>query len=224
MNTESNTVNVLIVDDHPFFRQGLKNVLENIQHINVIGESENGKTALLMVETLKPDMIFIDLSMPKMNGFQLLEELQKHFPLKIVVMTSFNDSVYMKKVFELGANGFILKDNGQTEVANCVQLVLAGGQYVSPSIDVSKKPTELILHDTDNLFKTLTKTELVVMSYLAEFLTSKEIARHMNISYRTVQNHRRNIKQKLELSGMHQLTKLAQHHRSEINLYLNSDS
>lgn len=227
MTTENHHINVLIVDDHPFFRQGLKTVLESIDNLTITGEAENGKTALLMVETLKPDMIFLDLSMPEINGFQVLEQLQDFPDLKKIIMTSFNDTVYMKKAFELGASGFILKDNGQAEMASCVQLVMAGGQYISPSIQANKKGhNTLIMDDAKELIDALTKTELKVMSYLGNFMTSKEIANKMFISYRTVQNHRRNIKQKLELSGMHQLTRMAQQYQDEINNYLeqNQDS
>ena len=147
MNTENHHINVLIVDDHPFFRQGLKTVLESIDNLTITGEAENGKTALLMVETLQPDMIFLDLSMPEINGFQVLEQLQGYPDLKKIIMTSFNDTVYMKKAFELGASGFILKDNGQAEMASCVQLVMAGGQYISPSIQTNKKSHNTLIMD-----------------------------------------------------------------------------
>ncbi len=207
---------ILIADDHPIFRQGLKAVINQIDHLEVIGEAENGAQTVNMLAALSPDLLLLDLSMPELNGFQVLEQIDKGAGMKVIVMTSFNDRAYLDKAIEHGAYGFILKDNGLSELTRCIEQVMLGRTYISPSVENKNSvPDALIEHHSSDL-SLLTNTELKVMYYLADFLTSKEIARKMNISYRTVQNHRSNIKLKLNLSGMHQLTKLAQKYKNKI--------
>lgn len=213
-------ITVLIADDHPIFRQGLKAVIDRMDALQVTGEAEDGRQALDLLIEGPPDLLLLDLSMPQLNGFQVLEQLPDTVRLKVVVMTSFNDRAYLEKALELGASGYLLKDNGLTELTHCIEQVMMGQRYISPSIEnKSSVPDDLIEHHCEDL-SLLTKSELRVMYHLADFLTSKEIARNMNISYRTVQNHRSNIKQKLNLSGMHQLTRLAQKHKAKIKSIL----
>jgi len=211
---------VLIADDHPIFRQGLKAVIAGLDGLHLAGEAEDGQQALNLTTQLQPDLLLLDLSMPEMNGFQVLEHLSETERPKVVVMTSFNDRAYLEKALQLGADGYLLKDNGLTELTRCIEQVTSGERYISPSVEnKSSAPDDLIEHHSEDL-SLLTKTELRVMYHLADFLTSKEIARNMNISYRTVQNHRSNIKQKLNLPGMHQLTRFAQKHKAKIKSIL----
>lgn len=212
---------ILIVDDHPVFRNGLKDILEKNEGVKVIGEADNGDSALFMIKALNPDIIFLDLSMPQMNGFQVLEKLGEieSQTFKVIVMTSYSELVYLEKAMELGADAYILKDDTEQIIRNCLEVVNVGEHFISPNVSPDKKSDYLNMpttEDANEILSQLTQTELKVMSFLADFLTSKEIARKMFISFRTVQNHRRNIKQKLDLSGMHQLTKLAQKYKNDI--------
>ena len=216
----------LIVDDHPIFRKGLKDIIEKDPEVKVIGEADNGDSALFMIKALHPEIIFLDLSMPQMNGFQLLEKMNQmdDRPFKVIVMTSYSEIVYLEKALELGADAYILKDDTEQIIKNCLEVISIGEQFISPNVSPDRKSDYLSMpadQHAKKILKQLTHTELKVMSHLADFLTSKEIANKMFISYRTVQNHRRNIKQKLDLNGMHQLTKLAQKYQTEIVKKLN---
>jgi DNA-binding NarL/FixJ family response regulator len=211
-------MNLLIVDDHPLFREGLKQTVAKIEGIGSISEAETGEAALALIRYDPPSMIMLDLAMPGMDGIELLEQLRaEDIKVNVVVVTSYDDKAYLDRAFDLGARGYVLKDSAVSDVIDCIEAIRTGGIYISPSLGRSTP----VLPSADNhvreLLRKLTQTELAVLSKVAEFMTSKEIARELDMSFRTVQNHRSHICSKLGLHGPHQLMSFASEHAALIS-------
>ncbi len=214
--TQPNTT-VLIADDHPIFRHGLKHVLAQIPHLRLVAEAESGDSALSQLNYLKPDIALLDLAMPGMDGLEVLKRARQTLPdLKVIIVTSYDDSAYLDRALELGASAYLLKDSATDDLEDCLQAVVAGETYISAELD----NRALIVPNTDSSdteqLALLTATERTVLAGVARFYTSKEIAREMDISYRTVQNHRANIAVKLDMKGRHQLVRFARAHQAAL--------
>lgn len=216
--SEATTKTVLIADDHPVFRLGLKQILAPLRQLRVVAEAESGDSALKQIRYLAPDFALLDLAMPGMDGLHVLEQaLVSHPALKVIIVTSYDDPAYMERALELGASGYLVKDSAGEQVAECFAANEAGEVFVSPSLgrETARKPQ---LGPVDSAaLDSLTPTERTVLMGVASFLTSKEIARDMEISYRTVQNHRANIAEKLDLKGRHQLVRFARANREALD-------
>lgn len=206
---------ILIADDHPIFRQGVRAIINAIPWISIVGEAETGSSALAQIKHLQPDMVLLDLEMPGMDGLSVLHELNSmKTGSKIIILTSYNDEAYLKRSLDLGAAAFIIKDEAGDELLSCLKAVNADMTYISPSLGSRtlispEKTNDEKTNDEKHLLNTLTEMELKTLTGVAEFKTSKEIARELGISYRTVQNHRANICSKLGLKGPHQLLQFA---------------
>ena len=209
---------VLIADDHPIFRQGLRHIFESMTGLQVAGEAENGESALILIDHLKPDIVTLDIAMPDQDGLSVLEKTMTQRPdLIVIVITSYDDKAYLDRAIELGAKGFMLKDSAAENLVLCLDTVLAGNLFISPSFggNHSKLPSSLSVDS--KLFEKLTRTEKLILSLVAQYMTSKEIADHLNISYRTVQNHRVHICEKLKLKGAHQLMNYALENKDRLS-------
>ena len=208
MTEEQKTL--LIADDHPIFRQGMKQILAPIKWLRVVAEAESGDSALTQIKYLKPDIAILDLAMPGMDGLKVLEESRKPHPdMLSIIVTSYDDKAYLERALELGASAYVVKDGAAENMVHCLEAVKRGEVYISPSL--GGRPPELPVigsKDSESLDR-LTETERIVLAKVAQFQTSKEIARDLDISYRTVQNHRANICSKLGLKGSHQLMSFA---------------
>jgi len=208
---------VLIADDHPIFRQGLRALLEQDSRLRVIAEAESGESALTQLRYLKPDIALLDLAMPGLDGLSVLEQARARHPdLLICIVTSYKDTAYLQRAMELGARGYVLKDDAGEYLARCLGDMLAGRTFISAAFGSKEprlppKPDESVA-----LLQELTNGELRVLHLVAQFLTSKEIADRLHVSYRTVQNHRANITRKLDLKGIHQLAQFAAQHQETI--------
>lgn len=214
---KSQAKTILIADDHPIFRQGLKHILEKLEGLSVIAEAESGDSALTQIKFLNPDIAILDIAMPGKDGLQVLDESRTIHPnLMVIIITSYDDPAYLERAMELGAKAYLLKDSAGDNLADCLTAVLAGDVYITPSLGAREpRLPELNLLDTTQL-GLLTQTERAVLDGISRFCTSKEIAREMDISYRTVQNHRANITAKLDLKGWHQLTRFARANREAL--------
>jgi len=204
---------VLIADDHPIFRKGLLLAIGTEHSIEIIGEAEDGQQALRLAEELKPDVIVLDIEMPELNGLQVAEEIiKRHLPVDIVFLTMYKEEDMFNAAMDLGVKGYILKESAVSDIVNSIKTVAAGQYFLSPSISeylVSRSDRAHSLLKKKPQLQNLTATERKVLRLISENKTSKEIGDELNISYRTVENHRSNICNKLEIHGSHSLLKFA---------------
>ena len=201
---------LVIVDDHPIFREGLKQIIARVPGIEVVAEADSGDAALAQIQQLSPDLVTLDIAMPGKDGLQVLEMTRSadKVPL-VIVITSYDDNAYLNRAFELGARAYVLKDSALTDVVDCLQAVLDEKVFISPSLGRSKPLLPDMAEASVFNVESLTNMEQLVLRGVAEFKTSKEIAKKLDVSYRTIQNHRSNICSKLALRGAHQLLNFA---------------
>ncbi len=194
-------IKVMLSDDHTLMREGLKNLLEFDGNIKVIAEADNGIDCLKKLKTVTPDVLLLDINMPKMNGIEVLEELKKKkTPIKILLLTFHNDVEYLVKAVDSGVDGYLLKDSDSSELKKAIYTLMEGDSYIQPSL----KPllnSRLINRDIDKeKLDALTKREMEILIQVAGGLFNKEIAINLNISERTVKNHISNIFKKIDVS------------------------
>jgi DNA-binding NarL/FixJ family response regulator len=213
----SKKLNVIIADDHPIFRGGLRQVIDNEQNFQVVAEASDGETALVLIEERKPDIVIFDVNMPKMTGFLAAKELRrvKH-DCEIIFLTMHGEEAMFNKAMDLGAKGYVLKDSASVDIVNCLQAVANGQNFTSPAITTYLFKRVNGNSKKSNSVEDLTPTERIVLRLIAESKTSREIADDLSISYRTVENHRYNICQKLGVSGSNALVKFALNHQNDI--------
>lgn len=210
-----NRKKVLIIDDHPLFREGLKSIVESHKQIEVAGEAGNAKTGMEMIKKLKPDLAIVDISLPDQNGISLTKEILKHMPnLKILIVSMHAKIDYIAEAFQAGAKGYIAKDSASDRLIQGIETVLEEDYFLDSS--VSHQVVEKLMHfpvkqakiDDDEYGK-LTPREQEVMRLLAEGEAPKEIADKLCISPKTVENHRANIMKKLDIHSTMDLVKYA---------------
>lgn len=195
---------ILVVDDHFVVREGLKLIFETEENYEVIGEAEDGEKAIMLIEKLKPDVILLDLSMPKMNGIETIKALnEKNNLIPIIILTTYNEDNLIREGLALGAKGYLLKDTTRENLIRTVDAAIRGEILIQPeiskSIFASKK--EATKQSKDSLSIAITERELFILQAIARGCTSKEIAFDMGISERTVKAHLTNIYSKLEVNS-----------------------
>ena len=204
---------IVIAEDHTILREGLRSLLSSDPNFEIIGEAEDGREAIRCVEKFKPDLILMDLSMPRMNGMEAISEIKKRFKeTKILVLTVHKTEEYILATLKAGADGYILKDSTHAELKMAVKNVLSGKQYISPGI--SEKVIEGYLEGRKTLktrtaWETLTQREREILKLIAEGYKNKEIADALCISVKTVEKHRANLMEKLDLHNVQALTTIA---------------
>ena len=210
---------IVLADDHPIFRQGLKQLIEKQPGLRVIAEADNGRSALELITKHVPAVAILDLDMPELDGFAIARRVREfHLPTRVVILTMHTDELHFSEAIDLGVRGYLIKDGAAAEAVNCIRVVAAGGEYVTPSLSSyllrrSRRTTST--HEPTGI-DDLTPTERRVLSLLAELKTTKQIAAELGVSPRTIDNHRAHICSKLDLQGPHALTKFAlEHKRSE---------
>ena len=209
-------IKVVIVEDHKLFREGLKSLLADRTELEVVGEAGDGLEAIRTVKKCRPDLMLLDLSMPKMNGISVMKEIKSQFPdTKIMALTIHESDQYVLEAFEAGADGYCLKDAGRSELMVAVESVLQGKRYISPSI--SENVLEGYMTGRKRLksktsWDTITQREREVLKLLGEGYQNKEISDMLHISVKTVEKHRANIMNKLDLHNAAALTAFAIDH------------
>jgi two-component system response regulator NreC len=195
-------VRVLIADDHPIVRKGMRSVLENEPWIKVVGEAEDGTRALEAVENLRPDVLIVDMMMPGHNGLEVIRQAKQFFPaLHVLVLSMHKNEAYVAEALNRGASGYILKDTGPTELVEGVKIVISGERYLSKELTEQMGDSHNYGSDDFRMdsYETLTNREREILQLAAEGHTSLEIAQRLSISRRTVETHRANLMDKLNL-------------------------
>jgi two-component system nitrate/nitrite response regulator NarL len=203
-------IRVLLVDDHPLVLDGINACLSSESHIEVVGQANNGLEALELAEVLQPDVVLMDVTMPVMNGLEATRELKKRFPdYRVLILSMHENREYILQLIQSGAAGYVLKDVPSDELVKAIEIVHKGGTYFS------SKASETLMKNSESGLsgvasqQDLTKRERTVLKHLAEGDSNKDIARKLDISVRTVETHRQNIKQKLNIQTAAGLAKYA---------------
>jgi len=198
-------IRVIVADDHVIFRQGLLKLLQSSKDIEVAGEAGTGPETMNLVTGEKPDIAILDISMPGFDGFEILQRIQgQGIHTKVIFLTMYKDTLMARKALQAGASGYILKDNAFADLLYAISTVSAGGTFISPSVSrsfVNASDTA----DKESQFLTLRESE--VLKLIASGLTNKQIADKLFISIKTVETHRKNIMQKLDVHTIADLVK-----------------
>ncbi|SAK75163.1 response regulator protein [Caballeronia arationis] len=208
----TNPARLVLIDDHPLVRDGLRARLEAAPHLTVIGEAGNAAEALALAadETNPPDLALMDVGMAGMSGIELAALFHERFPAIRVLMLSMHDNAeYVTQAVRAGASGYVLKDSPATEIIHAIDAVLAGKTFFSASLAMRM----IQARSAETLLERLTPRERDILDALAEGLSSKQIAQQHGLSVRTVETHRLNLKRKLDIDGQAELIKFAVEHR-----------
>ncbi len=203
---------IVVADDHAIFRRGLAEVIASEPGLRVVGEADNGRSAIEVMVSQKPAVAVLDLDMPGLDGFEVARQARDlQLPTRLVILTMHVDELHFNQAIDLGVCGYVIKDDAVTDVITCIKVVAAGGEYVSPALSshllrrsrsqVPAPPSSAIM---------LTPAERRVLALLADLKTTRQIAAELGVSPRTIDNHRANLCAKLGLQGPHALARFAQ--------------
>ena len=214
----SEKIKIIIADDHPIFRDGLKQIINNEENMIVIGEAADGKKALDLILENEPDIAILDMSMPEKTGLQVLRELKdKKCKSKVIFLTMFKEEDIFEEAMDLGVEGYVLKESADNDILDCINHVAKGNYYISSLISnllVKRRNKSDELNKQKPSLNSLTPTERKILKLIAQDKSSKEISDELFISYKTIDNHRTNISSKLNLHGTHSLVKFAIENKS----------
>lgn len=206
------TVTILLADDHPLIRQGLRTLLEAESGFSVVGEAEDGLQAVRLAESLQPSILIVDLMMPNLNGLEVLKQVRHRSPnTHLIVLSMQSAEPYVVETFRSGAIGYVLKDSAPGELITAIRQALVNEKYLSPKlreplIDIIAKLGENVNMDP---YETLTDREREVLQMAAEGKTAPEIARQLSISHRTVELHRSRMMNKMGFRTQTELVRYA---------------
>lgn len=206
-------VTVLLVDDHPLLRHGLCDFISRNPRFRIVGEASDGEEALVKINSHKPQVVILDIDMPKLNGFETIKKIRSlALAVKVIILTLYKEEDIFSTAMDLGAKAFVLKENAANDVVAALEAVERGGTFISKSMHAagkrrSDRVKELLLSKPQ--IDSLTQAERRILKLIGEDLTSKEIADRLQLSVRTVDNHRQHICTKLKLHGTHSLLKFA---------------
>ncbi|HEG44757.1 MAG TPA: response regulator transcription factor [Phycisphaerales bacterium] len=206
------SIRTIIADDHKIIRDGLTSLLDNEEDIEVVAQAADGHTAVELVRKMIPDVVIMDIGMPGLNGIEATRQITSEIPyIKVVALSMHSDKKFVTEMLKAGASGYLLKNCAFEELATAIRTVMDGKTYLSPAMAelivdnyVRKNPGQ-----DDSAFSVLTNREREVLQLLAESSTTKQAARQLHISTKTVETHRLKIMKKLNLDNMVALTKYA---------------
>lgn len=213
-------IRVLIADDHPIFRAGLRAVLDRHSTLQIVAEAGDGDEALDLVNRTHPDIALVDIDMPRSDGIRFATAVRDAaLPVKVVILSAHSQREMFDAFMDLGVSGYVLKENASAELFACLQSVSRGEPYVSPTLTrhllKRRQGVEQLRSDRPGMER-LTPAERRILRLIAEDKTSKEIAATLSVSPNTVDNHRANICDKLGLRGTHSLLKFAFDNKSRL--------
>jgi len=208
-----NPYRIILADDHAMFRQGIKNILEGAEEMEVVGEADDGLKLLELLQKVTPDMVILDISMPNLRGLEATREIKIISPdVKVLILTMHKDKEYIYYAIAAGAEGYLLKEDADTELFAAIEKIRQGGHYISPLLS-GELTHELIQASQKGQLTPpsdpLTLREREVLKLIAEGISNKEIADLLYISIRTVEHHRANIMEKLNIKQTANLIKYA---------------
>ena len=213
-------IRIVMADDHPIVRQGLRRMIEIDKNLLIVAEAGDGQTALDLIEIHQPDVAVLDIDMPEMDGFAVVRELHKRrIAVEVVFLTMLNEEEIFQAAMDLNVKGYVLKDSAVSDIVSAIKSVARGRPFLSPALSLlllkRRRRAEELENEKPGLHL-LTPSEKRVLKLIAEDKTSKEIGEELFVSYRTVEAHRANISRKLDLHGSLALVKFAVTHRSEL--------
>jgi NarL family two-component system response regulator LiaR len=208
--TQTNPIRVLLVDDHMVVRSGLSTVLSVYDDLKLVGEAGDGEEAIRLCERLQPDVVLMDLLMPKMDGVTAIKSIKTHWPkIQIIALTSFKEKEYVEGALKAGANGYLLKDVSAEELINAVRRAVAGQPSLSP------EAAQVLIQNVNEpslSHPNMTGRELEILTLMVEGLSNNEIAERLIVSQSTVKFHVSNILSKLGVTGRTEAVALALKH------------
>lgn len=210
---------IVIADDHPLMRKGLRQLMESLPNTEVI-EAENGEEALRIIRDRRPALALLDIEMPKMTGFDVAKRVNDEaIPVSIIFLTMFKEEQVFNKAMDTGVKGYVLKENAISEIHQCIAAVSEGKYFLSPTISdfLIRRNSRLAAPAQESSgLSLLTPAERNVLKMVSQMKTNQEIANTLNISIKTVHNHRNHICDKLGLYGAHALLKFATEHSPQL--------
>ena len=213
-------LSIYIADDHPIFRRGLCEVIEEEMDLRLVGQASAGDEALAQILKLKPDIAILDINMPAMSGLEVTRALvDKRSSTKVILLTMHGDEDLFNEAIDIGVIAYVLKENAVEDLVNAIRSVARGRTFISPSVSdflLRRGQRNSQLRQEKPGLEMLTPAETRILKLIADDRTSKEIADLIGISVRTVESHRQNISAKLNLSGSHSLVKFAFSNRSKL--------
>lgn len=208
-----NEINILIADDHPVFRRGLSLIIQSDARLKVVAEAADGAEALDLIKTLEPDIAVLDVNMPALTGFEVASRMAdfKH-ATKIIFLTMHKDEVMLNTALNAGVKGYLLKESAVEDIIAGIKTVAAGENFISPSLTTflfNRTRRSAVFDKKQPTFNDLTVSERRVLKMIAEDKTSREIADLLFVSVRTIERHRQNICDKMDIHGSNALLKFA---------------
>jgi DNA-binding NarL/FixJ family response regulator len=204
-----NSIRILLADDHGVVRKGLRYLLQKSPEMEVVGEASDGREAVAMAADLNPDVVVMDIAMPHLNGIEATSQIVKKNPkVGVIILSMHSDETYLVRALTAGAKGYLLKDSAETDLLRAVKTVCSGRPFFSPTIAQTLLEDYLLQLQQRNLqdsYELLTDREKEVLQLLAEGKSNKEVANLLNLSLYTVETHRANLMQKLNLHNTAEL-------------------
>jgi DNA-binding NarL/FixJ family response regulator len=205
-----NKIRLAIIDDHAVVLDGLKTMLSAFENLEVVYTTQSGHQLLEHFQSNTPDVVLMDIQMPKINGIDLCKQITKQYPsVKVIAFTSFDDSNYVKQIFRSGAKGYLLKNSDKQTIVKAVETVMQDEEYMDDAIKKILLQESITGHRRSIFEVPLTKREKEILKLIADGMSSQEIAETLFISLRTVETHRLNLNQKLDVKNTAGLVKEA---------------